>query len=166
MSQATLHHHARLIQSKPAPAPGVGVAFAAIVLAMLPAVLDQTILATALPVIAGDPSCLATDRLCAAEKAPARSQWQVGRTGAAQGSWPRRRPDDWPDLRERLQCLGQLRRRLRPGGGVFGHQSADECCHARRHHRSQLLDRFRVHRRVPFQLLQRRPAREWHLAGQ
>src|SRR5947207_14190720 len=32
----------------------VGVAFAAIVLAMLPAVLDQTILATALPVIAGD----------------------------------------------------------------------------------------------------------------
>jgi EmrB/QacA subfamily drug resistance transporter len=34
--------------------PKVGVAFAAIVLAMLPAVLDQTILATALPVIAGD----------------------------------------------------------------------------------------------------------------
>jgi EmrB/QacA subfamily drug resistance transporter len=33
---------------------GVGLAFAAIVLAMLPAVLDQTILATALPVIAGD----------------------------------------------------------------------------------------------------------------
>jgi EmrB/QacA subfamily drug resistance transporter len=32
----------------------VGVPFAAIVLAMLPAVLDQTILATALPVIAGD----------------------------------------------------------------------------------------------------------------
>jgi EmrB/QacA subfamily drug resistance transporter len=32
----------------------VGVAFAAIVLAMLPAVLDQTILATALPVIASD----------------------------------------------------------------------------------------------------------------
>jgi len=32
----------------------VGVAFAAIVLAMLPAVLDQTVLATALPVIAGD----------------------------------------------------------------------------------------------------------------
>src|SRR5215213_8129723 len=32
----------------------VGLAFAAIVLAMLPAVLDQTILATALPVIAGD----------------------------------------------------------------------------------------------------------------
>src|SRR5256885_10691084 len=32
----------------------VGVAFAAIVLAMLPAVLDQPILATALPTIAGD----------------------------------------------------------------------------------------------------------------
>jgi len=32
----------------------VGVAFGAIVLAMLPAVLDQTVLATALPVIAGD----------------------------------------------------------------------------------------------------------------
>jgi len=36
------------------PNTRVGVAFAAIVLAMLPAVLDQTILATALPVIAGD----------------------------------------------------------------------------------------------------------------
>jgi EmrB/QacA subfamily drug resistance transporter len=36
------------------PAAAVGVAFAAIVLAMLPAVLDQTILATALPVIAGE----------------------------------------------------------------------------------------------------------------
>ncbi len=35
-------------------ASGVAVPFAAIVLAMLPAVLDQTILATALPVIAGD----------------------------------------------------------------------------------------------------------------
>src|SRR5689334_23444690 len=33
---------------------GVGVAFAAIVLSMIPAVLDQTILATALPVIATD----------------------------------------------------------------------------------------------------------------
>ena len=54
MSQATLHHHARPIQSESPPAPAVGVAFAAIVLAMLPAVLDQTILATALPVIAGD----------------------------------------------------------------------------------------------------------------
>src|SRR5437762_2467472 len=32
----------------------VGLAFAAIVLAMLPAVLDQTILATALPTIAAD----------------------------------------------------------------------------------------------------------------
>ena len=37
-----------------ADATGVAVPFAAIVLAMLPAVLDQTILATALPVIAGD----------------------------------------------------------------------------------------------------------------
>src|SRR5438876_3338972 len=35
-------------------AAAVAVPFAAIVLAMLPAVLDQTILATALPVIAGD----------------------------------------------------------------------------------------------------------------
>src|SRR5439155_22013693 len=33
---------------------GVRIAFAALVLAMLPAVLDQTILATALPTIAGD----------------------------------------------------------------------------------------------------------------
>src|SRR4051794_35978642 len=36
------------------PKPSVSLAFAAIVLAMLPAVLDQTILATALPVIAQD----------------------------------------------------------------------------------------------------------------
>ena len=36
------------------PHPGVGLAFSALVLAMLPAVLDQTILATALPTIAGD----------------------------------------------------------------------------------------------------------------
>ncbi len=36
------------------PAGGVRVAFAALVLAMLPAVLDQTILATALPTIASD----------------------------------------------------------------------------------------------------------------
>jgi EmrB/QacA subfamily drug resistance transporter len=35
-------------------APGVRLAFAAIVLAMLPAVLDQTILATALPTVAAD----------------------------------------------------------------------------------------------------------------
>src|SRR5262245_20891217 len=35
-------------------AQGVGLAFAALILAMLPAVLDQTILATALPTIAGD----------------------------------------------------------------------------------------------------------------
>src|ERR671939_538983 len=34
--------------------PAVGIPFAAIVLAMLPAVLDQTILATALPTIATD----------------------------------------------------------------------------------------------------------------
>jgi EmrB/QacA subfamily drug resistance transporter len=38
----------------PPPAPSVAVPFAAIVLAMLPAVLDQTILATALPTIALD----------------------------------------------------------------------------------------------------------------
>src|SRR3954471_17037799 len=37
-----------------APVQGVRMAFAALVLAMLPAVLDQTILATALPTIAGD----------------------------------------------------------------------------------------------------------------
>src|SRR3954447_20934196 len=36
------------------PARAVRVAFLALVLAMLPAVLDQTILATALPTIAGD----------------------------------------------------------------------------------------------------------------
>src|SRR5690242_15810886 len=54
MSQATLHHHAPPIRGEAGPAPAVGVAFAAIVLAMLPAVLDQTILTTALPVIAGD----------------------------------------------------------------------------------------------------------------
>src|SRR4051812_48051162 len=35
-------------------APAVAVPFAAVVLAMLPAVLDQTMLATGLPVIAGD----------------------------------------------------------------------------------------------------------------
>src|ERR1700704_6808514 len=37
-----------------APTRSVRIAFAAIVVAMLPAVLDQTILATALPTIAGD----------------------------------------------------------------------------------------------------------------
>src|SRR5919107_5158419 len=36
------------------PAPVVRVAFAAVVLAMLPGVLDQTMLATGLPVIAGE----------------------------------------------------------------------------------------------------------------
>ena len=41
-------------QDRAAPAAAVGIPFAAIVLAMLPAVLDQTILATALPVIASD----------------------------------------------------------------------------------------------------------------
>src|SRR6266516_1182327 len=44
---------ARSLGSAPTHAP-VAVPFAAIVLAMLPAVLDQTILATALPVIARD----------------------------------------------------------------------------------------------------------------
>src|SRR3954453_4693112 len=42
------------ISVPPVPAGGVAVPFAAIVLAMLPAVLDQTILATALPTIASD----------------------------------------------------------------------------------------------------------------
>src|SRR3954466_6077324 len=36
------------------PSPSIRVPFAAVVLAMLPAVLDQTILATALPTIATD----------------------------------------------------------------------------------------------------------------
>ena len=45
-----------------ADATGVAVPFAAIVLAMLPAVLDQTILATALPVIAGDLGASPTSR--------------------------------------------------------------------------------------------------------
>jgi EmrB/QacA subfamily drug resistance transporter len=40
--------------ARPASGAGVTVPFAAIVLAMLPAVLDQTILATALPTIAGE----------------------------------------------------------------------------------------------------------------
>src|SRR3954465_10377813 len=47
MSQATA-------QAPPVDRASVAVPFAAIVLAMLPAVLDQTILATALPVIARD----------------------------------------------------------------------------------------------------------------
>ncbi len=53
-------HDAMPAGRAPTPASGergaasVGVAFAAIVLAMLPAVLDQTILATALPVVARD----------------------------------------------------------------------------------------------------------------
>src|SRR3954453_10901450 len=41
-------------QTTQTPRAGVRLAFAALVLAMLPAVLDQTILATALPTIAGD----------------------------------------------------------------------------------------------------------------
>jgi EmrB/QacA subfamily drug resistance transporter len=48
MTQSTTFEH------RTAAAAGVGIPFAAIVLAMLPAVLDQTILATALPVIAAD----------------------------------------------------------------------------------------------------------------
>ena len=44
----------RPVSPIPADAATVAVPFAAIVLAMLPAVLDQTILATALPTIAGD----------------------------------------------------------------------------------------------------------------
>ena len=40
--------------SLPHTGDGVAVPFAAIVLAMLPAVLDQTILATALPTVAAD----------------------------------------------------------------------------------------------------------------
>jgi EmrB/QacA subfamily drug resistance transporter len=55
MSQATLHHHdAPQSPTEPFGVAGVAVPFAAIVLTMLPAVLDQTILATALPVVAGD----------------------------------------------------------------------------------------------------------------
>src|SRR3954465_11747345 len=54
MSQATLQHPPPTSPGERSVAPAVAVPFAAIVLAMLPAVLDQTILATALPVIAGD----------------------------------------------------------------------------------------------------------------
>src|SRR4051812_45347012 len=54
MSQATLQHHAPTRTSERPDVAAVAVPFAAIVAAMLPAVLDQTILATALPVIAGD----------------------------------------------------------------------------------------------------------------
>jgi EmrB/QacA subfamily drug resistance transporter len=54
MSQTTLPHPTRQISRQPPAVPAVAIPFAAIVLAMLPAVLDQTILATALPVIAGD----------------------------------------------------------------------------------------------------------------
>src|SRR3954447_20971245 len=54
MSQATLQHPPSTSPGGRAGAPAVALPFAAIVLAMLPAVLDQTILATALPIIAGD----------------------------------------------------------------------------------------------------------------
>jgi EmrB/QacA subfamily drug resistance transporter len=56
MSQATLQHsdHASTSPGERSGVPPVAVPFAAIVLAMLPAVLDQTILATALPVVAAD----------------------------------------------------------------------------------------------------------------
>jgi EmrB/QacA subfamily drug resistance transporter len=54
MSLAATQHHATPNPRERAEVPAVTVPFAAIVLAMLPAVLDQTILATALPVIAGD----------------------------------------------------------------------------------------------------------------
>jgi len=47
------------LHDRAAPVAAVGIPFAAIVLAMLPAVLDQTILATALPVIATDLGSLA-----------------------------------------------------------------------------------------------------------
>jgi EmrB/QacA subfamily drug resistance transporter len=46
--------HAQPAQSTPTAASRVALPFAALVLAMLPAVLDQTILATALPTIAGE----------------------------------------------------------------------------------------------------------------
>ena len=57
MSQATLQHrdHAPTSPGERSGVPAVAVPFAAIVLAMLPAVLDQTILATALPVDRGRP---------------------------------------------------------------------------------------------------------------
>ena len=54
MSLAATHHHEAATPRERPDVPAVAVAFAAIVVAMLPAVLDQTILATALPVIAGD----------------------------------------------------------------------------------------------------------------
>src|SRR5258705_8945410 len=54
MSQATLQHPAPTSPGERSGAPAVALPFAAIVLAMLPAVLDQTILATALPVVAAD----------------------------------------------------------------------------------------------------------------
>jgi EmrB/QacA subfamily drug resistance transporter len=54
MSRSTPPTNGEHAPSGGADAPAVAVPFAAIVLAMLPAVLDQTILATALPVVAAD----------------------------------------------------------------------------------------------------------------
>ena len=54
--------HSTTLDSRTEAAAAVGVPFAAIVLAMLPAVLDQTILATALPVIAADLGSLTDSR--------------------------------------------------------------------------------------------------------
>src|SRR3954470_3609517 len=54
MSQATLQHPPSTSPDERSGVPSVALPFAAIVLAMLPAVLDQTILATALPVVAAD----------------------------------------------------------------------------------------------------------------
>src|SRR4051794_30568797 len=56
LMSATTTSRPPVAQAATAPADGsvrVGPAFAALVLAMLPAVLDQTVLATALPTIAG-----------------------------------------------------------------------------------------------------------------
>src|SRR5438045_9401121 len=53
-TSATTQMSANPSLAQASAAPGVRLAFAAIVLAMLPAVLDQTILATALPTVAAD----------------------------------------------------------------------------------------------------------------
>src|SRR3954451_24140237 len=77
-------------QTTQTPRASVRVAFAALVLAMLPAVLDQTILATALPTIAGDlgtitdVSWLVTAYVVAAPAAP--PLW--GKLGARHGHKP------------------------------------------------------------------------------
>ena len=54
MSQATLQPQAPPSPGERSGSPSVALPFAAIVLAMLPAVLDQTILATALSVVVAD----------------------------------------------------------------------------------------------------------------